>query len=73
MNNALFIDKEPHTKLNKNFPLELRTKTKRMKEELVTLQREDKLKPYQEEQLSTLKRAISRFSAENDDNQNGKI
>jgi hypothetical protein len=29
MNNALFIDKEPHTKLNKNFPLELRTKTRR--------------------------------------------
>jgi hypothetical protein len=27
MNNALFIDKEPHTKLNKNFPLELRAKT----------------------------------------------
>jgi hypothetical protein len=35
MNNALFIDKEPHTKLNKNFPLELRTKTKRAKPEIV--------------------------------------
>jgi hypothetical protein len=27
MKNAWFIDKEPNTKLNKNFPLELHTKT----------------------------------------------
>lgn len=41
---------------------------KRMKEELIRLRREDKLKPYQEEQLISLERAIARFSAEQNDN-----